>query len=128
KNSRIRFEFTETRYKCDPVCEEYVEVKHKLDFQSSGFRSCCLPIVAQPTKSRLLTPVYKTTPAMKINFIRCQCRIIFVKCKITYPTKNRSELNSSLSARRSLNAQLPAKSSNYKKSYNYYRYSKPSRS
>ncbi|VDM96278.1 unnamed protein product, partial [Thelazia callipaeda] len=44
---RIRFELTEAYYKCDPACEEYVEVKHKLDMQISGFRSCCLPMKGQ---------------------------------------------------------------------------------
>ncbi|VDK88628.1 unnamed protein product [Litomosoides sigmodontis] len=45
-NGRIRFKLTEAHYKCDPACEEYVEVKHKVDLQLTGFRSCCLPAVA----------------------------------------------------------------------------------
>lgn len=43
-NGRVRFELAEAHYKCDPACEEYVEVKHKLDLQVTGFRSCCLPV------------------------------------------------------------------------------------
>ncbi|VDK85801.1 unnamed protein product [Onchocerca ochengi] len=136
RNSRIRFELTETHYKCDPVCEEYVEVKHKLDFQTSGFRSCCLPIVAQPIEPKSLTLTYKRTPPMKNNFIRCKCRIIVIKCKFrrlhncktTYPIKDRSRLNSSRFARRFLNVKFPVKSSNYNKSYNYYRYPRRSTS
>uniref|UniRef100_A0A0R3RU51 Metalloendopeptidase n=1 Tax=Elaeophora elaphi TaxID=1147741 RepID=A0A0R3RU51_9BILA len=46
-NGRIRFELTEAHYKCDPACEEYVEVKHKIDLQVSGFRSCCLPAAGE---------------------------------------------------------------------------------
>ncbi|EJW82216.1 hypothetical protein WUBG_06873, partial [Wuchereria bancrofti] len=91
-NGRIRFELTEAHYKCDPVCEEYVEVKHKLDLQISGFRSCCLPVIgefiseAQSTiSSKLLTASQTITYQMKSNFNQqCQCamkRITFIICE-----------------------------------------------
>ncbi|MCP9257785.1 Metalloendopeptidase [Dirofilaria immitis] len=131
-SSRIRFELTEVRYKCDPSCEEYVEVKHKSDFQISGFRSCCLPNTAEPTISEPLTSIYKTTRQTNDNFIRrCRCRIIRNNCnyrgsynyETTYPTKDCSELTSYRFSRRSVYRQSSVKPSN-SRSYNYYRYNR----
>ncbi|VDN59688.1 unnamed protein product [Dracunculus medinensis] len=42
-SNKIRFEVFEVFFKCDPTCEEFVEVKHNSDMQLIGFRLCCLP-------------------------------------------------------------------------------------
>ncbi|CAG9533629.1 unnamed protein product [Cercopithifilaria johnstoni] len=154
-SGRIRFELTEAHYKCDPTCEEYVEVKHKLDLQISGFRSCCLPVIGEilsegevlivisrasrtshfvlrfindrPTILQSLTPIYSTTPQLKINSThRFQYPIKRIlnqpktyrkfrncKCIIRYRRRNKSQLNSNRSVQRFIKAQPFIKSSKY---------------
>uniref|UniRef100_A0A915PX66 Metalloendopeptidase n=1 Tax=Setaria digitata TaxID=48799 RepID=A0A915PX66_9BILA len=80
-NGRVRFELTEAHYKCDPTCEEYVEVKHKLDLQVSGFRSCCLPVRAQPTTPQQLRPITQPT-ASQMGSRPYQCPLKRVTLKI----------------------------------------------
>uniref|UniRef100_A0A914E4K0 Metalloendopeptidase n=1 Tax=Acrobeloides nanus TaxID=290746 RepID=A0A914E4K0_9BILA len=39
--SRIRFRLTDGEFPCSYGCQSYVEIKHKVDFRLTGFRSCC---------------------------------------------------------------------------------------
>lgn len=90
--------------------------------------------LAKPT-----TILYRpTTPQMKIDSTRqCQCpvkRITLTGCKyrriydckniMRYSSQDRSQLSSSRLARRTANVQTSVKSSNYRRTHNYYSYSR----
>ncbi|CAI5456290.1 unnamed protein product [Caenorhabditis angaria] len=46
-NALIRFEVTHVLYKCDPVCEEFVEIKSDSTHEPTGFRQCCRKIAGE---------------------------------------------------------------------------------
>ncbi|CAD6185403.1 unnamed protein product [Caenorhabditis auriculariae] len=49
-NGKVRFELTYVMYKCNPVCEEFVEIKYDTNHETTGFRECC-----RATKGELIS-------------------------------------------------------------------------
>uniref|UniRef100_A0A1I7VNC0 Zinc metalloproteinase n=1 Tax=Loa loa TaxID=7209 RepID=A0A1I7VNC0_LOALO len=96
-NGRIRFELTEAYYKCDPVCEEYVEVKHKIDLQVSGFRSCCLPILGEIlSEGEMLIIISHASRRshFRLRFINAQATVSSESLTSLQPVTSQVKINS----------------------------------